>query len=421
MKKNTKILIIVCAAALILAGLMCLLIFLPKGDGSSSGAATYDEGVKMSVTTDKDGVHQAQIQTNDKGEIDNNSYGTLMDYIPAKISKIHLENKKGTLDIKSYTPTDKNGKTSATQYTIVGYEDFDLQGGIADNIANNAASIDFTKVMTLDGSKLADYGLDKPRDTVTVTYTDKTKAIIYVGDDAPQNAGTYIKFGSNDTVYLVAKDSVSAFDYGLTDLISLTINDAASDNDNSQASSIEISGSNFSNTITLKPNSDNKNSASYVMTSPVECYANEKESSLVAGGIRGLYAICSAIFLLYAVVISFFATPEWSVILCTFIGLLLFGAALLAINIFISSLTESTIVAAIVSMAVNLVIYMMTNFTSMISIDWIKNIIEKIDFATYYNSFKYGLLSAPDIVFFLSVAGLFVFFTVRVLEKRRWS
>ena len=194
MKKNTKILIIVCAAALILAGLMCLLIFLPKGDGSSSGAATYDEGVKMSVTTDKDGVHQAQIQTNDKGEIDNNSYGTLMDYIPAKISKIHLENKKGTLDIKSYTPTDKNGKTSATQYTIVGYEDFDLQGGIADNIANNAASIDFTKVMTLDGSKLADYGLDKPRDTVTVTYTDKTKAIIYVGDDAPQNAGTYIKF-----------------------------------------------------------------------------------------------------------------------------------------------------------------------------------------------------------------------------------
>ena len=44
-----------------------------------------DEGVKMSVTTDKDGVHQAQIQTNDKGEIDNNSYGTLLDYIPAKI------------------------------------------------------------------------------------------------------------------------------------------------------------------------------------------------------------------------------------------------------------------------------------------------------------------------------------------------
>ncbi|HJI62505.1 MAG TPA: hypothetical protein OIM34_11910 [Ruminococcus bromii] len=39
MKKNTKILIIVCAAALILAGLMCLLIFLPKGDGFVIGSS----------------------------------------------------------------------------------------------------------------------------------------------------------------------------------------------------------------------------------------------------------------------------------------------------------------------------------------------------------------------------------------------
>lgn len=295
MKKNVKILIIVCVAAALLAGLMCLLIFLPKGDGSSSsssnGTATYDEGVKMSSSTDKKGVHQVEIKTNDKGEIDNNSYGTLMDYVPAKISKIHLENKKGTLDIKSYTPTDKDGKTEATQYTIVGYEDFDLQGGIADNIANNAASIEFSKVVTLDGSKAAEYGLDNPRDTVTVTYTDKTKSVIYVGDDAPQSAGTYIKYGDSDAVYLVTTDAVSAFDYGLTDLINKNITSAASDNDNTQASSIEISGSNFPDKIVLKPNDDGKNSASYVMTSPVDCYANENESSLVAGGIRDLTAL----------------------------------------------------------------------------------------------------------------------------------
>lgn len=172
--------------------------------------------------------------------------------------------------------------------------------------------------------------------------------------------------------------------------------------------------------ITMKSFADEK----YQKTDQALFTAPVSLTKVVLGKFLGafvLYAICSAIFLLYAVVISFFATPEWSVILCTFLGLLLFGAALIAINVFISSLTESTIVAAIVSMAVNLVIYMMTNFSSMISIDWIKNIIEKIDFATYYNSFKYGLLSAPDIVFFLSVAGLFVFFTVRVLEKRRWS
>lgn len=172
--------------------------------------------------------------------------------------------------------------------------------------------------------------------------------------------------------------------------------------------------------ITMKSFADEKyqKTDQALFTSPISLFR------VVVGKFLGsfiMYALCSCIFLLYALVISFFAVPEWSVILCTFIGLLLFGAALTAINIFISSLTESTIVAAIVSMAVNLVIYMMSSFSSMISIDWITNIIEKIDFATYYDSFKYGLLNITDVVFFLSVTGLFVFFTVRVLEKRRWS
>ncbi len=172
--------------------------------------------------------------------------------------------------------------------------------------------------------------------------------------------------------------------------------------------------------ITMKTFADEKyqKTDQALFTSPVSL------GQVVVGKYLGafvLYVICSCIFLLYAVVISFFTTPEWSVIFCTFIGLLLFGAALTAINVFISSLTESTIVAAIVSMAVNLVIYMMSNFASMISIDWITAIIDKINFATYYDAFKYGLLNVTDIVFFLSVTGLFMFFTVRVLEKRRWS
>lgn len=288
MKKNTKIFIIAAVAAVLLIGLMLLLIFLPKGD--SNGMATYDEGVKMSVSVDENGVHQAKIITDKNGNIENNSYGTLMEYVPADISTIHVENSKGTLEVISYTPKNEDGKTEATQYTIKGYEDFDLQSGVADEIASDASQIDFSKVITLDKNKSSEYGFDKPRDTVTVTYTDKTKAIIYVGDDAPQSAGTYIKFGDSDTVYLVATDSVSAFDYGLTDLISLTINDSASDSDNSQASSITLSGSNFSDNIVLTPNTDGKISASYKITDPIEGYASDSESSLVEGAIRGLYA-----------------------------------------------------------------------------------------------------------------------------------
>lgn len=155
-----------------------------------------------------------------------------------------------------------------------------------------------------------------------------------------------------------------------------------------------------------------------LLTAPVNL------TEIVMGKFLGayiLYAICSVIFLVFAVVISFFAAPSWSVILCTFIGVLLFGAALIAINIFISVLTESMIVAAIFGMAVGFVILMMSTFTRVIPFEWLSAALEKINFITYYVNFSYGLLNITDIVFFLSFAALFIFFTVRVLEKRRWS
>ena len=147
-------------------------------------------------------------------------------------------------------------------------------------------------------------------------------------------------------------------------------------------------------------------------------------TEIVLGKFLGafcLYAICCCIFLVYAVVISFFASPEWSVILCTFIGILLLGGSLIAINVFISVMTESMVVAAIIGMGVGLVISMTNYLISLIQVDWIKNILNKINFLSYYENFTYGILSIVDVVFFLSVTALFLFFTVRVLEKRRWS
>ena len=138
-------------------------------------------------------------------------------------------------------------------------------------------------------------------------------------------------------------------------------------------------------------------------------------------GAFAMFAICCCIFLLYAVVISFFAAPEWSVILCTFLGLLLLGGSLIAINVFISVLTESMVIAAVIGMGAGLIISMTNYLISLVSIEWITNILNKINFLSYYENFTYGIISIVDVIFFLSVTALFLFFTVRVLEKRRWS
>lgn len=282
-KKKTLIIIII--AAVVLVAALLLLIFLPKGGGESdNAAASLDEGTAMTLTTDENGMHQATVLTKN-GEIENNSYGTLLEYVPADLKEIHVENAKGTLDILAETP-----ENETTQYTIKGLEDFDMQSGVPAEIGSAAAALDFSKVISLDGSKAAEFGLDKPRATVTVQYNDGTSARITVGDDAPQAAGTYIRFGTADTVYLTDSEVVAAFDKGINDLISLTINSSATESDDNRVSEITISGAAFPETVSLAAYDGEKASFSFRVTAPFEGYANELESSLVEGGIRGLYA-----------------------------------------------------------------------------------------------------------------------------------
>ncbi len=134
-----------------------------------------------------------------------------------------------------------------------------------------------------------------------------------------------------------------------------------------------------------------------------------------------LYAICCMIFFLYALVIAFFTAPDWPVIICTIIGLLLVGGALIAIDVFISALTESQVIAAVVGMAVGLLLYMMSSIISMVEVDWIAKVLEAISPLNYYTNFTYGMLDLSGVVFFLSVIALFIFFTIRVLDRKRWS
>lgn len=155
-----------------------------------------------------------------------------------------------------------------------------------------------------------------------------------------------------------------------------------------------------------------------LLTSPASLF------EIVLGKFLGafiLYAICCMIFFVYGIVIAFFTTPDWASIICTVIGLLLVGALLISIDIFISALTESQVIAAVVGMAAGLLIYMMSTVISMIKIDWISSVLNAISPLNYYTTFTYGMLNLSGIVFFVSVTALFIFFTIRVLDRKRWS
>ncbi len=134
-----------------------------------------------------------------------------------------------------------------------------------------------------------------------------------------------------------------------------------------------------------------------------------------------IYLIGILITLVMAVIVALFATPDWAVIFGHFIGLFLLGAALIAIGTFISSLTENQVIAAVGGFAAGFALMLVDALTSVVSSPLGQSIIEGVSFYQRYQSFTVGVLDFADVIFYLSVCVLFVFFTVRVFEKRRWS
>ena len=102
-------------------------------------------------------------------------------------------------------------------------------------------------------------------------------------------------------------------------------------------------------------------------------------------------------------------------------ALLMLGASFISIGMFVSSLTENQIVAAIASFIIIMFLYMVDVMASGIKITWVRNIMTGIGFYNRYYEFTNGIINITSIVFFISVIFLFNFFTVRVLEKRRWG
>ena len=103
------------------------------------------------------------------------------------------------------------------------------------------------------------------------------------------------------------------------------------------------------------------------------------------------------------------------------LGAILLGAALIAIGMFISSLTESSVVSAILTFVINIVIIYASGLASSISVSWLATAVEKIAFINAFDNFGSTTFSIPDVFYFLSITAAFLFLSVRSLEKRRWA
>ena len=156
-----------------------------------------------------------------------------------------------------------------------------------------------------------------------------------------------------------------------------------------------------------------------VLTSPV------REWELVLGKFCAalvLYLMMVVPTLLHPLILELFGNPDWGPIWSGYLGLLLFGAVLLAVGLLASALTENQIVAAVLGVVGNLMLWFFVgapthnpNISPRVA-----SVLRMLDLREHLQTFISGALDTRDIVYCLSVTAFLLFVTIRVLEVRRW-
>jgi ABC-2 type transport system permease protein len=164
--------------------------------------------------------------------------------------------------------------------------------------------------------------------------------------------------------------------------------------------------------ITMKPFAEEKRSgtAELLFTYPLS------DLDLLLGkylAAFSLFMAMLAVTLVFPMFIAIFSEPEMGTLISGYLGLVLMSMAFIALGLFISSLTENQIVAAIATFAMLLIFWI---------IQWTGNspILRHLSVLEHFNNFAQGLIDTRDVVYYLSFTLLWMFLTLRVLESKKW-
>jgi ABC-2 type transport system permease protein len=138
----------------------------------------------------------------------------------------------------------------------------------------------------------------------------------------------------------------------------------------------------------------------------------------------GILACALLLTVTYPVLVQLVAKDtngvEWRSVGLGYLGLFLMGAAYMAIGLFISSLTESQVVAALITFVVLLMTWII-GWTASESEGWVRDLVTYLASVSHLDSFSKGTLDLKDVVYFLSIIVLGLFATNRAVEAHRWS
>jgi ABC-2 type transport system permease protein len=115
-----------------------------------------------------------------------------------------------------------------------------------------------------------------------------------------------------------------------------------------------------------------------------------------------------------------YSTPASGPILTAYLGLLLYGLSIVAIGLFISTLTENQIIAAVISFGTVMVLWLVDVVANNMDSPAGKGLLSYLSILGHLEDFMKGVLSTSHIIFYLSLMLVGLFLTYRSIDSLRW-
>ena len=272
MKKNTKLIIAAVSCVAVLSVGLAVVLNLPSETEEVTEVST-GETILLFNKTDLD-VEEITVK-NESGEYQ------LMGYSYAE-NLTDTSTVKSSSDSSSESSSESSGEASAAEqsdiemiYTMQGHETETLEKSLTDILVSECNYMAATQIVDKTGKKYAEYGLDDPKATAEIVFSDNTTVKMYIGNDAPDDKGVYLRIDGDKYVYLVQKSMVDMFSYEWLQLFERQISGTFNTDDT--ISKVNVSGEHFDAPISITDVLNIVNYSKYTMTKPQREMCNNIE------------------------------------------------------------------------------------------------------------------------------------------------
>lgn len=119
----------------------------------------------------------------------------------------------------------------------------------------------------------------------------------------------------------------------------------------------------------------------------------------------------------YPLLLFWFGDPDLGPLLTGYLGMFLLGAAMMAVGLLASSLTANQIVAAVLGLGLLILMWVVGSLGMTSAVG---KVLDYLSLTGHFSDFTWGVIDTKSVIYYISVAAVFVFLTARSLEMRRW-